>query len=147
MTKFQTRAYGRLHRAIKGGSILKPESCSECGKIPPPSLLHGHHHRGYARWWDVVWLCLQCHRKRDIDTWPRGEKNGISKHPEKSHFRNHNPQRKLTCSQVEEIWKLKSAGVIGRIIAEKFSITQRNLYYILSRHTWKNPAIHQTIAP
>lgn len=135
----QQRAYKRFHTALRDGRIVKPSACSQCSKIPPPSLLHGHHHRGYGRWWDVVWLCLQCHRGHDLDKCPRGKRNGMAKHPERSFFSQHNPNKKLSAEQVSEIRTLKASGITGRTIAAQFSITERTVYHVLSGHTWKSP--------
>jgi hypothetical protein len=49
--------------AIKGGYLIKPEECEDCGS-PTPSLdLHGHH-EDYSKPLDVEWLCRGCHGKR-----------------------------------------------------------------------------------
>lgn len=63
-----------VHRAIKSGRLIRPETCSRCGRDPGrtrngKSQIHGHHHRGYARefWLDVVWLCIQCHEDSEAE--------------------------------------------------------------------------------
>jgi hypothetical protein len=49
-----------LHKAIKDGTILRPDACSECGRV---SAVHGHHH-DYSKPLNVEWLCSVCHGKR-----------------------------------------------------------------------------------
>lgn len=65
----------KLARAIKRGLVVRPERCSECGKLCVP---HGHHHRGYsmAHALDVQWLCIQCHNKKHPAAgWSRDREN------------------------------------------------------------------------
>lgn len=55
------RAYGSVKRAIKKGTIHKPDKCSCCGKGGP---VHGHHHDYNPKLHlDVLWLCSICHGK------------------------------------------------------------------------------------
>lgn len=51
-------AHTILHNAIKRGEVVKPESCSICGKAD--CRLEGHH-SDYTKPLDVVWCCCQCH--------------------------------------------------------------------------------------
>lgn len=54
-------AYRVVRAALKSGVLARPSACERCGQ-PNPSI-HGHHHHGYARPLDVVWLCPRCHRR------------------------------------------------------------------------------------
>jgi hypothetical protein len=54
------RAYSALRNAIKTGAIIKPSSCSRCGKECEPSGLHGHH-KDYLKPLEVEWMCPRCH--------------------------------------------------------------------------------------
>ena len=53
-----------LQRAIKNGTIKRPNKCSECGSggLSKYSIkIQAHHHKGYMNALDVQWLCIQCH--------------------------------------------------------------------------------------
>ena len=61
------------HRVLNGyvrrGQVLRPTTCEECGKDPGlnkagRSLIHGHH-EDYSKPMEVLWLCVDCHRRRD----------------------------------------------------------------------------------
>jgi|JI7StandDraft_1071085.scaffolds.fasta_scaffold265956_2 hypothetical protein len=49
-----------VFRAVKSGKLVRPETCSSCGKSCKPQA---HHHKGYDKEnrLDVVWLCSGCH--------------------------------------------------------------------------------------
>ena len=49
----------RLERAVKSGTIERPDVCSACGKKCKPEA----HHRNYSKPLEVVWLCNACHAK------------------------------------------------------------------------------------
>lgn len=49
--------------AIRRGDIIKPKSCSACNKKTVSRKLHGHHHNGYDKPLDIVWICTVCHSK------------------------------------------------------------------------------------
>lgn len=57
------KAHQAVRRALRKGSLVRPDRCSECFTVCKP---HGHH-ESYApeHWLDVIWLCVRCHRKRD----------------------------------------------------------------------------------
>jgi hypothetical protein len=59
----QAAAQGMLRYKVWTGEIKKPEKCSFCG-IQNVRVC-GHHHMGYSKenWYNVVWLCDDCHRK------------------------------------------------------------------------------------
>jgi|HubBroStandDraft_5_1064220.scaffolds.fasta_scaffold1449694_2 hypothetical protein len=50
-------AYWKVRNALKGGSLVKPDVCSRCGK---KARLHGHH-ADYSKPLEVEWLCHPCH--------------------------------------------------------------------------------------
>lgn len=50
-------ARSALGVAVNKGNIVRPQSCSACGKL---GRIEGHHH-DYAHPFDVVWLCRKCH--------------------------------------------------------------------------------------
>lgn len=53
-----------LCNAVRDGRVVRPATCSACGKACTPD---GHHHAGYDResWLKVTWLCRHCHRAAD----------------------------------------------------------------------------------
>lgn len=75
------RARAILGYAVQAGKIERPDTCSKCGKVPPPmrdgrATIQGHHHNGYENPYDVVWLCVKCHNQEDDAGKARGERNG-----------------------------------------------------------------------
>ena len=54
----KVRAHEAIRRAIRTGKLIKPKSCSECGK---EKRLHGHHF-DYSKPLEVIWLCASCHK-------------------------------------------------------------------------------------
>ena len=55
------RARHAVQEAVRWGKMAKPTACSACHASEPPHRIHGHHHLGYDRPLDVVWLCSICH--------------------------------------------------------------------------------------
>jgi|SRR5690625_1042275 len=55
------KIYGKVHRAVRGGQLERPEHCEDCGEAA--DRLEAHHH-DYSRPLDVKWLCPLCHGKR-----------------------------------------------------------------------------------
>lgn len=56
-----------VERAIRDGSLKRPNICSECGKTPPKfsdgrSGIDAHHNNYNNDYLDVVWLCRACHK-------------------------------------------------------------------------------------
>jgi hypothetical protein len=56
---FKTAAVGKVARAIKNGTLVRPKECSCCGKV---AKIYGHHH-DYNKPLDVIWLCQVCHKR------------------------------------------------------------------------------------
>lgn len=50
-------AHRILNKAIRDGSVLRPERCTECAS----DLKVEGHHTDYSCPLDVVWLCRECH--------------------------------------------------------------------------------------
>ena len=76
----KTKARVLVCAAVKLGVLVRPESCSKCGVIPPPKR-NGYpgieaHHPDYAKPIDVQWLCLQCHREEHPWTLKRCKPSG-----------------------------------------------------------------------
>jgi hypothetical protein len=61
----KSRATRLYRRALRKGELMRPDTCSRCGKAAVGNELHGHHHNGYddEHALDVVWLCRSCHRR------------------------------------------------------------------------------------
>lgn len=64
-------AHRAVRVAIRKGTLIKPEKCSDCGKH---GRLHAHHWKGYDNPLDVEWLCASCHASRH-GRGPRARKN------------------------------------------------------------------------
>lgn len=62
--KFPERAKARaaVQNEVRRGRIAKPERCQECGCV---ARVEAHHHAGYDRPLDVLWLCKRCHVAAD----------------------------------------------------------------------------------
>lgn len=58
-----------VRSAIEAGRLIAPASCESCGGSPVRSDgrrgVQAHHHMGYQRKLDVMWLCAKCHRQHD----------------------------------------------------------------------------------
>ena len=52
-------AHNKVTRAVRSGKLIKPDSCSICGKI---GMVHGHH-RDYSKPLEVTWVCQACHKQ------------------------------------------------------------------------------------
>jgi hypothetical protein len=49
-----------VYKAIRAGKLVRPDSCSECGKV---TKIHAHH-PNYAEKFNIIWLCQACHMQR-----------------------------------------------------------------------------------
>ena len=63
-TPEQNAAHWLIGNWIKQGKIIRPESCSECGKVCTVDA----HHRDYSKPEEVTWLCRACHKKEHSTT-------------------------------------------------------------------------------
>ena len=56
------KAHHFVSNAIRGGKIIKPKNCSDCGAKGDvhKHIIHGHH-ADYTKLLEVTWLCPQCH--------------------------------------------------------------------------------------
>jgi len=66
----KARVMQAVYRAIKDGTITKPDRCERCGR--DRTILQAHH-EDYEKPLEVEWLCVSCHglmRKR------KGDNNG-----------------------------------------------------------------------
>ena len=55
------RAHVAVQRAIKRGTLVKPDTCERCGNKEQITAAHD----SYDRPLDVRWLCRSCHTKED----------------------------------------------------------------------------------
>jgi len=60
------RARWAVATALRAGRLVRPRTCSECGRAPGRdqlgrSLIEAHH-EDHGRPLDVRWLCRRCHR-------------------------------------------------------------------------------------
>jgi hypothetical protein len=51
------RAHTMTGNAIRDGKLIRPSTCSQCGKSCKPEA----HHDDYSKPLDVRWLCRSCH--------------------------------------------------------------------------------------
>lgn len=49
----------QFRNAIRNGTLIKPNTCSECSSC---GQIDGHH-KDYSKPFDVIWLCTECHGK------------------------------------------------------------------------------------
>lgn len=87
--RLQCRAQGAVKYALKTGRLVRPDTCSRCGKKPKPRTdglpTIQAHHEDHTKKLDVQWLCFKCHRA--VTPWPEeiyrpevnGTKNGNAK--------------------------------------------------------------------
>jgi hypothetical protein len=125
--RLSAHAYARkvFHKALQAGKIVRPEACSRCGDKPGRSRygrsrIHAHHH-DYSKPLDVEWLCARCH---DI-VHPRSV----------SHLKHLKPKTKLNEAQVREIKQMLQAGMILRVIAQKFGVSISTIHRIKQDNT------------
>lgn len=52
--------HAAVGKAVRAGTIVRPECCSSCGEARPVVA----HHEDYDKPLDIVWLCRSCHRRR-----------------------------------------------------------------------------------
>lgn len=57
-TKEQRRAWTAVERAVKKGTLIRPDHCSEC----PNTYAIEAHHDDYTKLLEIRWLCCICHR-------------------------------------------------------------------------------------
>jgi hypothetical protein len=51
-------AHTILQKAVRAGTIIKPNKCSQCHKIKRLSA----HHNNYNKPLEIEWLCSSCHK-------------------------------------------------------------------------------------
>lgn len=123
------RAYGRIRSQIKAGLIVKPDACSRCGHMPSPgkdgrSMLQAHHHAGYHRPLDIVWLCVGCHRAETPVNPLRGEQVASAK---------------LSYAKVHDIRRRIAAGESQRSIAARYGVDRTAISHIRRGLLWALP--------
>jgi hypothetical protein len=55
--KEKDSARNKVTMAIRKGRVVRPDTCSLCGKTCKPQA----HHHDYNKPFDVIWLCRLCH--------------------------------------------------------------------------------------
>ena len=71
----------RVQCALERGTMIRPKTCSSCGKGGEIRA----HHPSYLKPYDVVWLCIPCHiaehkriRKEGIDLMKNTGENNLN---------------------------------------------------------------------
>lgn len=54
------RAHNAIRTAVKNGTLVRPSTCSSCGKADR-KITADHH--DYTKPLEVTWLCYVCHRR------------------------------------------------------------------------------------
>lgn len=62
MFRLACNARMAVHRAVKRGTLVRPDLCSQCNQ--PSRRIEASHH-DYTRPLDVRWLCSSCHGLED----------------------------------------------------------------------------------
>ena len=57
------KAHNAVSRALKNGSLIRPEKCSRCEYT---EHIQGHHD-DYSKVLEVIWLCPTCHANRHFE--------------------------------------------------------------------------------
>ena len=67
--KQKQRCYYRFQRALRRGEVVKPETCSDCGRKPwfKSAFLYAHHD-DHSNPLEVRWLCGGCHGNYQLET-------------------------------------------------------------------------------
>lgn len=112
MTKHQAQC--SVREAVRRGELIKPTQCQDCGIALAPRLLAGHHHKGYERPLDVIWLCQKCHSKAHYVKRPNAFYSYM----------------KLHDADVLEIVRLRKSGRSLREVAEKYGVTVSHVSHI-----------------
>ena len=53
----RTAAYSAVARAVRSGTLVRPEKCQGCEQAANLNA----HHENYKRPLEVIWLCARCH--------------------------------------------------------------------------------------
>lgn len=62
----QVRVQVQVKRAVQSGMLARPAQCSKCGSSGGGYKIEAHH-ENYSKPYDVIWLCLGCHRTLHAD--------------------------------------------------------------------------------
>lgn len=54
-------AHCRVYRAVRNGTLVRPDRCERCDKECKPEASHDD----YAKPLEVEWLCRPCHVRKD----------------------------------------------------------------------------------
>ena len=119
-------AHRAVRTALKQGRLLRPEHCDKCGQRPGKAkdgraCIHAHHHRGYNRPLDVMWLCPKCHKNEDGGA--AGERNGNAK---------------LTVHAIAEI---RSTLGKTKALAKKYGVDRTTIQRARRGVNWKAAAL------
>lgn len=114
-----------LRTAIEKGHIVRPETCSKCGKPSKRrdgrSGIQGHHHAGYDHPLDVEWLCVNCHL--EMDGRVSGERHGRA------------------VLNWEAVRHIRSSPASPKYLARLHGVATNTVCDVRRRHTWKEAII------
>lgn len=119
--KNPTRVHARqvVYYALKVGKLVRPDTCSECGRT---GCTIQAHHLSYDDPMNVVWLCIPCHKQADRK---RQTDNG----------ENPDNMRRLTDEQVREI---RMSDKSDRQLATIYNISNCSINRIRNYLTYKD---------
>lgn len=55
--QIKNKAHSAVSKALKNGTLPRPNKCSICGRDCKPEA----HHEDYSKFLDVIWVCKRCH--------------------------------------------------------------------------------------
>ena len=125
------QAYGKVRTALKNGDLVRPSSCSRCGRTgvcsDGRSIIQAHHH-DYSKPLEVEWICSSCHREET----PLPEVIGGKA------IGTNNGQSKLDVDKVRKARLLRKAGITYQAIANIFEVSKSTIMRAIKGQLWSH---------
>ena len=125
------QAYGRVRAALKSGELVRPDSCSRCGRSGVASdgrsIIQAHHH-DYSKPLEVEWICSACHRaETPLPEVMGGKAIGTI-----------NGQSKLDVDKVKRARLLRKTGITYQKIADLFDVSKSTVMRAIKGQLWSH---------